>query len=79
MVELRSIEKCEDQISCEVFVEDCIEPISLLYDIKDDIFSDYELPADYSWCKAHMGYAKCFISKLKDTTEIPKEKKIIWF
>lgn len=79
MVELKNIKKTNNQIMCDVFVEDCKEAIPLIYDITNNMFNGYALPDDYSYCTVHMGYAKRFLKALAEKKEAPASKLIMWY
>ncbi|MCR4744721.1 MAG: hypothetical protein K5894_05765 [Lachnospiraceae bacterium] len=79
MIKLKEIEKKENQITCNAFVEDCNTAIPMKYNISKGVFSDCSLPVDYKWCKMHLIYAKRFVESLALKDNIPRERLIMWY
>ena len=79
MIELKKIKRESNRISCEAFVEDSPQPVSIVYDILSDQFDEGALPVGYEWCKAHIGYAERYIKEIKNERDVPKAKVIMWY
>lgn len=79
MVVLKEIQANDKYARCVVYVEDLDKGIPVEYDFSASKLSEYSLPHGYEWCVSHMGYVRRFLASIKDTTNIPKEKKIVWY
>ena len=79
MIKLSNIVKSKSEISCLAEVEDCSSPFELIYDINDDTLNRYQLPNGYEWCESHVSHALSYLRSLKNKTDIPNEKIIMWY
>ena len=79
MIKLENINKNNNLIVCDDFVEDCDKPIRLSLDVNKKEFEKFSFPDNYEWCTAHISKAKMFLLSLVGMGEIPKEKTIMWY
>ena len=78
MVKLINITRKNNYIFCDIFIEDCVIPISAIYNIVDNRFEQCDLPDEYGWCTNHINHAKEFLKTMTDINELPTEKTIYW-
>ncbi len=79
MIKLKKIRRANDEIRCEAYVEDCSQPVPLVFDIKNKDFKKYNLPKGYEWCESHIHHAKRYFASVLDKDEIPSERTIMWY
>lgn len=80
MVKLTDIARMGDVIKCNAYVEDCKEPIPLVFRIKDRSYDRFDLPTGYEYCDWHiLIYAKRFLEQAINMEDIPREKLIMWY
>ena len=79
MVKLKQIEKNGDQITCIAFVEDCKEPIEIIFHIPDGSVQNSPLPAGYEWCRSHIYHAQSALEKMAKEGEFPENWNIMWY
>ena len=49
MIKLKKIRRANDEIRCEAYVEDCSQPVPLVFLLKNKDFKKYNLPKGYEW------------------------------
>ena len=80
MVKLTDIQRTGDTIRCKAYVEDCEEPVNLMFHIRSHILDDFTLPNGYEYCDWHiLIYAKKYLEEAANMVSIPKEKLIMWY
>ncbi len=79
MIELREIRKREENIVCTAYIEDCKEPISIVYNISLDKFNVEKLPEGFSWCNQHIAYAERYLRKICTDDILPENKLLMWY
>jgi len=78
MVKLRQIKRNGDSITCNAFVEDCAEPVKLIFNILDGSIQNSPLPKGYEWCTAHIRHAGAHLEQMAKAAEIPEQRNIMW-
>lgn len=79
MIKLKNIVKTNEQITCDAFIENCTESLSLAFNVKNMEFKDYTLPKGYEWCGSHIHHAKRYLISLIEENKIPSERTIMWY
>ena len=77
MVRLKNIHKSGGHIFCDAYVEDCVYPVALDFDIASETLAEYHLPRDYDYCTSHIAHAKWYL--LSAESNLPAEKLIMWY
>ena len=79
MVKLKDINRTDEGISCNAYVEGCKIPVKLFLKSADaDMVSD-DLPDGYEYCTSHLGFVERYIRTLFDASELPEERLIMWY
>lgn len=78
MVKLKRIKKAGDIITCDAFVEDCSEPVKLIFNILEGSIQSSPMPKDYEWCTAHIRHAKMHLEQMAKDGQIPEQRNIMW-
>lgn len=80
MIKLKNIEKIENVITADAFIEDC--PISVPFVCNTDNWElkEYVLPVGYEDCDVHMAMAKqCLKRLLCENGILPRERLVMWY
>ena len=78
MIKLENINRKDNTITCEAFVEDCEEMIPLTFSISDGSMKSGTLPEGYEWCAIHLRMARKALKKIAETPSNEKRKTIMW-
>ena len=78
MIKLVKIRRSGSKILCDAYVEDCIIPVPLIFDIASGEFSEYVLPNGYEYCKSHINHAKTYLKGIKNDRQINDNHTIMW-
>ncbi len=80
MVKLRNIERHENNVTCDAYLESCSVPVKLVYDIKKRTFEEFDYPKGFDYCTEHICMVKWFIEDtLKANALFPTDKTIMWY
>ena len=80
LVRLKNIERHENRVTCDAYLESCKVPVKLVYDIKKREFEEFEYPKGFEYCTQHIFMAKWFIEDtLKAKSEFPASETIMWY
>lgn len=79
MIKLENIQKHNDIISCNAFLEDSVTAVVLKYNTSKDEFETFSLPKGYEWCSSHITHARQYLKTLNDKADVPKERLIMWY
>lgn len=80
MVKLKEITKNNNSVTCLAFFEGCKEGVKLTYDVKTQNFRAFSFPKSFDYCTTHVAMARRYIEKvLKDKSDFPKERLIMWY
>lgn len=78
MVKLEQIKKIDDLITCTAFVEDCKEPVEIVFRISDGSIQSSPLPKGYEWCRGHIQYSRFVFEKMVQEGKYPEKRTIMW-
>lgn len=79
MIKLEHIEKKNNHITCNAFVENCSESILLSVDIERRELESNVLPTGYEWCVSHLAHARKALLDMLDSGKIEHSKVIMWY
>lgn len=79
MVKLENISRKGNTITCDVFVEDCKEAVSLVLHTTDGAIEAGTLPEGYEWCGTHLWKAKNALKEIAETNLDEKRRTIMWY
>lgn len=79
MVRLKSIEKNNNIIECDLIPEDSKESGHVSVKIDTNEIDSFRLPIGYEWCRNHVEHAKNALLEMVKNNAIPKEKLLMWY
>lgn len=80
MVRLKNIARIDNQIICDAYVEDCLEPIALILDGTTGGLADFSFPKGYEYCASHIFiHAKRCLEELIKKDTVPTEQTVMWY
>lgn len=78
MIRLTEIQRKNNYIYCNAFLEDSTNAIQLRFSVASRNFDQYEFPDGYDWCKEHMNIAKHYLNSVCENDLIPENHTIMW-
>ena len=63
---------------CSAFVEDCPEPVPIVFSIPDGTVQHGPLPKNYEWCVTHIQHARKHLEQMAKDGNIPEQRNIMW-
>lgn len=79
MVKLEQIKRDGDYITCTAFLEDCKEPVQLVYSVQNDAVQYEALPSGYEYCVSHIGHIRSALQRMVKEGKIEPQKAIMWY
>lgn len=79
MVKLKEISRNGKVFSCMAYVENCKEPIHLVYNVDTGETEPFRFPQGYEYCTSHITHAKRYFEKCSNLEKIPNETTIMWY
>ncbi len=79
MIRLSKINKADNKIYCDAYLEDSPKAVSLTYDISERELLPFDFPPGYEWCKTHISHAVRHLKEMAAESVIPTEKTIMWY
>ena len=79
MIRLKNITKNKNIITCDVYVEDCKEPVLIILDTGGKKLQNYELPERYEWCHSHINHAKRNLLEMDRENKLVNETTVMWY
>ena len=78
MIKLKNIKKRGEIITCDAYVEDCPEAVSITVNISEESVQNSPLPKEYEWCKGHISQARWALIRMAETGEMKENWNIYW-
>ena len=79
MVRLKNIKRNNIIIECDIIPEDSVEYGHVAVNIVSGDVESYRLPKGYENRTNHVRYAKWALLEMADSSELPKEKLVMWY
>ena len=79
MIVLKNIARNSTRITCDAYVEDCKQAVSLVFDEKLKELEAYSLPDGYEWCVDHIMHARKWLSSLDGKPIEKSTRTIMWY
>ena len=78
MIKLKNVNKHNDTIQCDAYIEDSIEAVPLKLNLSTGMFDEYSLPRGYEWCSSHIAHARMVLIDMAKNENITSERLIMW-
>lgn len=80
MIDLRNIQRKNDIVTCDAYLENCKEALPLVFHMETKQFEEFAFPQGYEYCASHIAHARRNLIKLLESGEpLPSKKLIMWY